>query len=418
MEAAAVWIIYALVVLYALCYQFQRPIEPFLVDRLVKGAGEEATVALGRVEAFFNVAQGIGSLIMGRVLDRFGVKVGLVINFLACAAQYSILSMTDSLNMLFLSKLPGMMMGGFLCAQTAIAKVTADEGDERVVALGRLTSSYTLGGLFGPFLGGLLGSTGDYFFGAKLAAAGSLFAVGLVFLLPAGLDAKGTGEKEKDAEGKPDTSESWFSQVVLLLGLAGPLLATKVVTGLANNMARSAQPVIFKNDLGFDEAMMGSMMSGQFAFGGLANAFMLAPLSAFLGGKMDQVVRNCVLVMGIVYAIMAALFAPSLYIVEPSSTAMAAIYIGLSLFLSVFQFLLATSITAKTQTLVPKALLGSLMGLEHSIFAFAGMIGPLIGTSVFTSYGLSGLCSLCAVSFFSTLVALPRAAGAKAEKAC
>ena len=120
----SVWIIYGLVVIYALSFQFQRPIEPFLVDRLVKG--QDATLALGRVESFFNIAQGVGSLVMGYILDKYGVRVGLIVNFFACAAQYSILSVTDSLAMLFISKVPGMMMGGFLCAQTAIAKVTTD----------------------------------------------------------------------------------------------------------------------------------------------------------------------------------------------------------------------------------------------------------------------------------------------------
>ena len=63
-----------------------------------------------------------------------GVETGLVVNFLACALQFYLLSISDSMTMLFLSKVPGICLAGFLCAQTAMAKITA-EGPERVVAL-------------------------------------------------------------------------------------------------------------------------------------------------------------------------------------------------------------------------------------------------------------------------------------------
>lgn len=54
-----------------------------------------------------------------------------------------------SIEMLYISKLPTVAMAGFLCAQTAIAKVT-DEGPDRLTALGRLTTAYTIGGVIGP----------------------------------------------------------------------------------------------------------------------------------------------------------------------------------------------------------------------------------------------------------------------------
>jgi|TARA_B110000208_G_scaffold188132_1_gene247257 OCT family organic cation transporter-like MFS transporter 18 len=66
-------------------------------------------------------------------------------------------------------------MAGFLCAQTAVIKLTP-KGPQRLAALGRLTSAYTIGGVLGPFIGGQLGSTGNYYVGAQLATVGSLFA--------------------------------------------------------------------------------------------------------------------------------------------------------------------------------------------------------------------------------------------------
>ena len=103
----------------------------------------------------------------GALLDRFGVRAGFAINFLACATQYGLLASCTSINTLWASKLPGLFMAGFLCAQTAVSRLTV-EGKERVEALGRLTTAYTIGGVFGPYIGGLLGSSGDYFIGAKV----------------------------------------------------------------------------------------------------------------------------------------------------------------------------------------------------------------------------------------------------------
>ena len=88
-----------------------------------------------------------------------------------------------------------MAVAGFLCAQTAIAKLT-DEGQERIQALGRLTTSYTMGGMVGPYLGGLIGSQGDYYLGAKIAFFGSLLSAALVLLLPAHIDNSSKNESK------------------------------------------------------------------------------------------------------------------------------------------------------------------------------------------------------------------------------
>jgi len=410
------WVIYGLIVIYALCYQLQRPIEPFLVDKLVKGGTVEASAAYAQVTSFFSVMQGFGSLVMGSILDRYGVRVGLIVNFIACAMQYYLLSVSDSLPILFLSKVPGMLMGGFLCAQTAVATVTSD-GPDRVRALGRLTTAYTIGSTSGLYLGGYFGVSGDYYYTARLATVGSIVACGLVLLLPDSLTAPALGDKDKDKDkdkdnkgkGKGEVESgplSWIQRASHLLYITGSLLSVKVATGLANNMARSAQPLVLKNQLDFDENAMGKVMSAQQAFGGFANGFLLEPLTAALGGEVNSVVRNCIVVMGSIYAIQASLFNPSTSLLDLEQGATLShgyLFVGLSLALSTFQYGLATGITAGTQAIVPKSMVGTLMGIEHSIFAVAGGVGPLIGTYIFSNYGISGLSLFCSSLFFLIL---------------
>jgi len=45
-------------------------------------------------------------------VDRFGVKCGLILNFLGCATSYYLLSTVTTLDMLWLSKVPAMFMHG------------------------------------------------------------------------------------------------------------------------------------------------------------------------------------------------------------------------------------------------------------------------------------------------------------------
>jgi MFS family permease len=150
------WIIYVNVALYAMCFQLQRPLEPFLVEKLIANVGGDAATEYARLQSFFSVLQTLGSLVSGMLLDRLGAKGGFVLSFAASALCYLLLSQASSVSILYLSKVPSLFQSGFLCAQMAITQCTP-EGMERVRALGMLTTSYTVGAVLGPFIGGIVG---------------------------------------------------------------------------------------------------------------------------------------------------------------------------------------------------------------------------------------------------------------------
>jgi hypothetical protein len=50
-------------------------------------------------------------------------------------------------------------------------------------------------------------------------------------------------------------------------------------------MASSAQPLILKNSLKFDEADLGAFMSAKFMFGGFANGFLLGPITKLVSQR-------------------------------------------------------------------------------------------------------------------------------------
>jgi MFS family permease len=165
------FITYLNIVLYAVCYQLQRPVEPFLVQQLVKGGSEsDVTRTYGQLQSFFSAIQTIGSPLVGILLDRVGVRLASTIVFLASAASYVLLAGATTMPVLFLSKVPTALQHAFLVAQATAAVATADaHPDVRAAALGRMTTAYTIGATIGPLVGGLLADSGDLYAGARMA---------------------------------------------------------------------------------------------------------------------------------------------------------------------------------------------------------------------------------------------------------
>jgi hypothetical protein len=94
--------------------------------------------------------------------------------------------------------------------------------------------------------------------GARYATIGSLFSAAVVLALDFNDD------KAEEPEAKKDTQadqQSWKSRAGVVCRLAGIFLIVKVLTGIATNMTRSVQPIILKNDLGFMESELGTVMS-------------------------------------------------------------------------------------------------------------------------------------------------------------
>ena len=69
-------VIYINIVLYATCFQLQRPLEPFMIQNLQSGATDSDAVALeyAKLQSFFSMIQMFGSLIVGGMIDKVGVR--------------------------------------------------------------------------------------------------------------------------------------------------------------------------------------------------------------------------------------------------------------------------------------------------------------------------------------------------------
>jgi len=242
-----IWFLYGLVVLYSMSYQLQSPVEIFLVEKLTKDSDDLAT-AYGRLRTCFSLISVFSSLIFGKILDRYGLQIGFILVFVACAATFGIMSIADSMNHLYLSKIPAIFHAGFLAAQSCAIKLTKP-GEERIVVLGRLVTSYTIGGVVGPALGGWLASEGDYYVGARVSVGISLFAAAIcTFRFPRSL--QDSNDRTVDVHTTPNIERRQGMSFLAVAATVWPFLLVRTSTSTALSMAKSVQNLVLKDKLG------------------------------------------------------------------------------------------------------------------------------------------------------------------------
>jgi MFS transporter, OCT family, solute carrier family 22 (organic cation transporter), member 18 len=399
------YIIYINVALYATCFQIQRPLEPFLVEKLGLNNNEDSASDYAKLQSFFAVMQMIGSIIAGGFIDKYGAKMGLLVSFLASGLSYYILSMSTSIELLYLSKVPTIFQSGFLAAQAAAAQISSD-GAERVATLGRLTAAYTVGSILGPTIGGFLGSTGDYYYAAQISTALSLLSVVLTLLMsnesaPVKASSKSTSSS---AQSIFEVLFSYFSSISNIMKLVWLLISVKLISSIANSIAASAFPIILKDIYALNEKSLGLSMSAMSAFNGVVNGFLLAPFVAFNGDKLTKVIVSCLTIMCLVYAIIAVYILPQVVVYSPIPGNGLYEFLGSTFILSIFQHVLAVTITGESTSLVQPSEKGTLLGLEHSIFAAARVFTPTLGVSLLKNGGVASVAGVCSLIFCFCLI--------------
>ncbi|RYH21445.1 MFS transporter, partial [archaeon] len=390
------WVIYVNIAIYATCYQIQRPLEPFLVEQLKKqqADGGDGAVEYARLQSFFSIMQTVGSLLSGRLLDKFGVKGGFVLSFLASAMCYGILSQAHSMELLYYSKIPTIFQAGFLSAQAAISQFTAD-GPDRAKALGMLTMSYTVGSVLGPTIGGLIGASGDYYFGAKIAVVGSLLSIVLTVLFIHDEKPKKTenGEKTQDNQvTNPCQPESTLTIYEAILRAVWVLLASKVISSVANAMHQAIFPLVLKNQFGFTEKALGMTMSASSFLNAIVNGIFLGQLVDLFHGELSSLISYCVFGLVATAVLQGICALPTFVLIHPTLSVYS--YLGACYLASTCQFVLGTTLTGESTSLVKNEHKGSLLGLEHALFAFARVGAPQVGVYVLLAlgeYGLTGV---------------------------
>lgn len=299
---------------------------------------------------------------------------------------------------------------GFLCAQVTASQLTSD-GAERVAALGRLNTAYTVGMVLGPAIGGWIGASGNYYFGAQVSAVGSLISAVLTVLMPDYEVVKPVSSKEADATSISNTktkSGDVVSTIVRILSVVWLLLATKILTGIANSMGSTAMPLILKDTYSFKENDMGMIMSGMAALNALVNGLLLAPIITLLGGDLTRAVGLCLVSIMMWFGIQAISTYPATLASFNAVTGLSNngmfFFVATTLITTLIQYVLATTLTGASTGRVADDEKGTLLGLEHSMFAAARVVAPYAGVSLLTFGGISLVAAAAASVYGSVLL--------------
>eukprot|EP01039_Chlorochromonas_danica_P001157 gene1157-1263_t len=411
------WVICLNIALYGACFQMQRPIEPFLVERLKQEGEDQADVAreYARLQSFFAIMNAAGSLVSGRLLDLFGIRGSFLLSYGASLASYAILSQAHTKQLLYCSKLPSTFQSAFLCAQVALSRWTA-EGRERARALGLLTMSYTLGSVVGPALGGWIGASGDYYLGAKIAVVGTI--VSIVWTLAAlptdespavesstslgsatetSVSSVG-GDVVKSSSSKTDSKtekaqltppDSGISLMKKIWSSAGVLIAAKMLSSIGNSMFLSILPIVFKNQFSLAENSLGLILSFASLSGMISSGFVLERVVHFLEGDIFQVIQLCMTGL-IVCSVIQAFFATPVIMKAYEENVNLVIFVSLYFLSMTIQYLLSTAISSESTGRVEDQYKGTLLGLEHSVFAAARIVAPQAGVWILLSLSREG----------------------------
>ena len=288
-----------------------------------------------------------------------------------------------------------------------------------------MTTSYTIGATLGPALGGYLADKGDLYVGAKLAIVGSFISVvlSLVFLPKGGGGGKAdSNESKNDTTPKLTKKRSFVEELrhsgeLAVRSSLWPLLFVKVMGGVASSMHSSTLPLVAIQSLEFDPSQLGLstsiVMFSIAAFGAVG----MKPLANWLGPP--GMARWGLLARAMLGLAMAALVSSaSLYASTTQSTLFVQV-VAISVFHGLSSHSLATGLTTQTTGAVQPNEQGSLLGLEHSLFALARIVGPWLGTSLLSLGGMwmvETACGILDVALVASLIATAAQIGANKSK--
>uniref|UniRef100_A0A8C8AT03 Organic cation transporter-like protein 2 n=1 Tax=Otus sunia TaxID=257818 RepID=A0A8C8AT03_9STRI len=112
------------------------------------------SVGFGYLQTTFGVLQLVGGPIFGRFADQFGTRAALILSCASGSAFFLLTSISTSIPLLFLSRLPAVFMHGLPGAQKVITDLT--NPSQRADALGKLGLCFGIGIIIGSALGGVL----------------------------------------------------------------------------------------------------------------------------------------------------------------------------------------------------------------------------------------------------------------------
>lgn len=229
---------------------------------------------MGWLMASFSLAQFVFSPIWGRLSDRVGRKPVMMLGLAGYAVAMTLFGLADSIPGLFAARtLAGILSSATLpTAMAVIADTTSS--DDRARGMGILGAAFGLGVIFGPFIGGVLGSvhiTYPFFLASGLSLL-TLFLVAVV--LPESLPPEQRRAPRTAARGSRWTALHRFT---------APLYALAFVVTFSLAGLETSFPFLADQRLGLTQRTVGYMYAVMGLVGATVQGGLVGRLKRLLG---------------------------------------------------------------------------------------------------------------------------------------
>jgi MFS transporter, DHA1 family, tetracycline resistance protein len=183
---AALAFIFVSMILDIVAFGIVIPVLPQLIKGFLGGDTARAAQWYGIFGTTWAAMQFLCSPFLGALSDRFGRRPVLLISIFGLGLDYLLMALAPSLTWLFIGRvISGMTAAGFGTATAYIADVTPAE--RRAAAFGLVGAAWGFGFIIGPALGGILGATNPrlpFFVAGGIALLNACYGL---FILPESL---------------------------------------------------------------------------------------------------------------------------------------------------------------------------------------------------------------------------------------
>ncbi|XP_015677551.1 solute carrier family 22 member 18, partial [Protobothrops mucrosquamatus] len=331
-------------------------------------------IGFGYLQTFFGILQLLGGPIFGRFADQFGTRAALTLSYLAGSLCFLLLSVSISVPLLFLSRVPGIFIHGLPGAQMVITDLTTPA--KRADALGKLGLCFGIGVILGSSLGGILTTKFGVGVACYVAVAGYLACV-LMALLCIPSQTKPQSKRSEAQQGTSQPSSVFsLQEIIRLLTLPGVMdvFLIKVLSVFPTGVFLIMLSIISIDFFGLEVAHAGYLMSYSGILQMVVQGLVIGRLTSRYTERSLLMLSVIVLCgVGIAMVLMTNVFHYCL-IVPPM----------------VFSFSIVGVITDIILTKsVPVSDTGAMLGISASVTPLIRTFGPTIGGFLYRQFGVS-----------------------------
>jgi DHA1 family tetracycline resistance protein-like MFS transporter len=348
-------IIFGFTFIDLLGYSLILPLLPYIAGRFNAGP-----VQVGLLLTANALSQMIAAPLIGRLSDRWGRRPMLLISITGTIIAFLIFAFSQSLAMLFISRI----VDGFLGGNTALARAyitDVTDSQTRSKGLGLIGAAFGLGFIIGPFAGGQLSRYGYMLPGLVAAGLSFLNLIAVLIWLPESL----TSEQRRNNRNNPYTA---FTFKRLLGAIRQPCVGSLLQIGLWFSLSFTLFQVNFvlvaKEQLNLDVQTTSLLLSLVGVLAVITQGVIIGWLTARFNER--KLLFTSTIVLS--FSLLAWAFVPNVVI-------LALVMVPTAISAGITSVLSASLLTKS----IHREEVGGTLGLAQAQQSFAGVVAPFAG---------------------------------------